>query len=65
MFYHIFQAYKLTKQQYEAGKIDFLDVLTVQNKWVQARIALINISTQRLLNRVGLYLVLGGSFEEK
>ncbi|WP_028579906.1 TolC family protein [Desulfogranum japonicum] len=58
-----FKAYQLVQKQYEIGKIDFLDVLNVQNKWVQAKIALINISTLRLLNRVQLHLALGGSFE--
>ncbi len=58
-----FKAYELMKVQYDIGKIEFLDVLTVQNKWIQARIALINTSAQRLLNRVQLHLALGGSFE--
>ena len=57
-----YQAYQLTKKQFDIGQIDLLDVLTVQNRWIQARIALIDVSTQRLLNRVGLHLALGGSF---
>ncbi len=58
------KAYLLTKKQYDIGKIDFLDVLSVQNKWIQAQIASIEIFSRRLLNRVGLHLALGGSFEE-
>lgn len=58
-----FQAYQLTKKQFDVGKIDFLDVLNVQNKWIQSQISLIDISSRRLLNRVGLHLALGGSFE--
>lgn len=58
-----YQAYLLTKKQHEIGKIDLLDVLSVQGKWIQGQIALTNVSTQRLLNRVGLHLALGGSFE--
>ncbi len=58
-----YKAYQLTKKQYDVGQIDFLDVLTIQNKWVQAQIALIDVSTRRLVNRVGLHLALGGSFE--
>ena len=58
-----FKAYELMQKQYEIGKIDFLDVLNVQNKWIQSKIALINISAMRLLNRVQLHLALGGSFE--
>ncbi len=58
-----YKAYQLTKKQYEIGKIDILDVLTVQEKWVQAQIALTDVTTKRLINRVGLHLALGGSFE--
>ena len=59
------QAYELTRKQYEIGKIDMLDVLTVQNKWIQARIEQTNIHVQRLLNRIKLHLALGGSFESQ
>jgi outer membrane protein, multidrug efflux system len=59
-----FNAYELMKTQFDIGRIEYLDVLTVQNKWIQARIALIDTSTQRLLNRVQLHLALGGSFAE-
>jgi len=57
------QAYEIMQKQFEVGMIDLLDVLTVQSKWVQARIALTDVSTMRLLNRVQLHLALGGSFE--
>ncbi len=57
------KAYELTKKQFEVGKIDFLDVLIVQNKWLGARIARLDISMQRLINRVALHQALGGSFE--
>lgn len=57
-----YSAYQLTKKQFEIGKIDLLDVLTTQDKWVQAKIALTDVETQRLINRVGLHLALGGSF---
>jgi outer membrane protein TolC len=33
------KAYGLVKIQYEVGKIDMLDLLAVQSKWVQERIA--------------------------
>ena len=59
-----FKAFQLVQKQYEIGKIEFLDVLSVQNKWIQARIALIDVSTRRLVNRVQLHLALGGSFAE-
>lgn len=58
------KAYDLTLQQFDVGKIDFLDVLVVQNKWLVARIARLDLSMQRLINRVDLHLALGGSFSE-
>lgn len=57
------KAYELTRTEFEVGKIDFLDVLIVQNKWLAARIAHQDIAMQRLLNRVALHQALGGSFE--
>ncbi|MEN8141012.1 MAG: TolC family protein [Thermodesulfobacteriota bacterium] len=58
------QAYKESRQQYEIGQIDYLDVLAVQNLWISSRIAAVNIGAQRLINRVQLHLALGGSFAE-
>lgn len=58
------EAYKIMQKQYDIGQIEYLDVLTVQNKWIQAQIALINTSTIRLINRVQLHLALGGSFDQ-
>lgn len=58
-----FKAYQIAKKQLDIGSIEFLDVLTIQNKWIRAKIALIDTSTSRLLNRVQLHLALGGSFE--
>jgi len=59
------KAYDLTMKQYDVGKIELLDVLIVQNDWLAARIAQLDIATQRLVNRVNLHLALGGSFEER
>lgn len=59
-----FSAYELTQKQFDVGKISFLDVLTVQGKWIEAQIASIDVSTRRLLNRVSLHLALGGSFSD-
>lgn len=58
-----FKVYEIMQKQFEIGMIDLLDVLAVQNKWIQARIALVDVSTMRLLNRVRLHLALGGGFE--
>jgi NodT family efflux transporter outer membrane factor (OMF) lipoprotein len=53
-----------TKVQYEIGQISLLDVLTVENKWIASSIAEMDVSGQRLVNRVKLHLALGGSFED-
>lgn len=56
-------AYEQTLKQYEIGKISLLDVLLIQGKWINARIAELDIASKRLINRVNLHLALGGSFE--
>ena len=58
------KAYLLTRKVYEVGKAELLDVLVVQERWVQAQIALTHVSVERLVNRVGFHLALGGSFDE-
>jgi len=60
-----FQAYTLTKKQYEIGQGSLLDVLVVQQKWISAKIAKLDMDSKTLINRVNIYLALGGSFEEK
>ena len=57
------KAYDLTMKQFEVGKIDFLDVLIVQNDWLAARFAELYRAMQRLSNRAELHLPLGGSLE--
>jgi NodT family efflux transporter outer membrane factor (OMF) lipoprotein len=57
-------AYEQTKKQYEFGQITYLDVLNVQNKWVNSKIIEIDMRTKRLINRVNLHLAIGGSFEK-
>ncbi len=58
-------AYQQTKKQYEIGQISLLDVLTVQQRWIEAQIAELDIASRRLINRVMLHLYLGGSFETR
>ncbi len=59
------KAYDQTMKQYEIGQISLLDVLTVENKWIESRIAEMDVAGKRLVNRVNLHLALGGSFEEQ
>jgi NodT family efflux transporter outer membrane factor (OMF) lipoprotein len=58
------EAWELAKTQYEVGKIDLLSTLQMQARVVGARIGMVNIRNDRLINRVNLHLALGGSFEE-
>ena len=58
------KAYDQTMKQHEIGQISLLDVLTVESKWIESRIAEMDVAGRRLVNRVNLHLALGGSFEE-
>ena len=57
-------AYQQTRKQYEIGQIPLLDVLTIQQEWIGAKIARLDVTSKRLVNRVRLHLALGGSFEQ-
>jgi NodT family efflux transporter outer membrane factor (OMF) lipoprotein len=59
-----FQAYELGQAQYEVGKIDLLSVLQMQTRWIGARVGLIRLQNERLVQRINLHLALGGSFDE-
>ncbi len=59
-----FSALNLTRKQYEAGRIDLLSVLVIQNRWIASQISLLNVKDLGLIERVNLQLALGGSFEE-
>jgi len=56
------EAYDMSDQNYKIGQGTLLDVLQIQTQWINARIAKINIQKARLLNRVNLYLALGGHY---
>jgi NodT family efflux transporter outer membrane factor (OMF) lipoprotein len=55
-------AYKMTDENYKIGQGTLLDVLQIQSKWINARIARVTLQQKRLINRVNLYLALGGSY---
>ena len=55
--------YDMTKKNYEIGQGTYIDVLTVQAKWISAQIQKLQIHKERLINRVNLHLALGGSFD--
>jgi len=56
-------AYDMTIEKYRIGESTILDILIIQGKWIKAEIAKMSIAKQRLINRVRLYLALGGSFD--
>ncbi len=57
------KAYDIAKTQYEVGAIGVLDVLQMQARTLNSRIALVRLKNQRLAQRIDLHLALGGSFE--
>jgi len=60
-----YKAYKITKKEYEIGQGSLLDVLNVQKKWISAKIAKLDVKSKLLINRVNIYMALGGSFQTK
>jgi NodT family efflux transporter outer membrane factor (OMF) lipoprotein len=57
------EAARLANAQFDAGTINFLDVLQLQTRALNSQIELVNIKNTRLAQRVDLHLALGGSFE--
>ncbi len=55
-------AWKLAKKRYAVGEIELLSVLQMQSRWIGARISLLHVRNERLAQRIGLHLALGGSF---
>ncbi len=58
-------AYDMTYKNYKIGQGTLLDVLNVQTKWINAKILKTQIQKERLINRVNLYLALGGNYKRK
>lgn len=56
-------ALRITKNQYNVGKIDLFTVLQIQARLNSARSELIRILNARLTQRVDLHMALGGDFE--
>ena len=58
-------AESLSLSNYEEGIVEILTLLESQRRAFDARSSLLNIRLQRALNRVDLYLALGGDFETR
>jgi multidrug efflux system outer membrane protein len=57
------RALELAQIQYRVGSVDLRAVEQNQLSLYSARISLLRVQTERLAQRVNLYLALGGSFE--
>ena len=57
------EAVRIAKLKYEAGSIDLLSVLQLQNDQLASQGELIKLNNAQLANRINLHLALGGSFE--
>ncbi len=59
------EAENLAFEEYNAGIVDMTTLLEAQRRSYDAQSALLQISNQRLINRVNLFLALGGAFSEQ
>lgn len=54
------QAYALVRVQYQAGAVDYLNLLTSETQYQNARIAYVQVEAQRYADTAALYVALGG-----
>jgi len=59
------RAYEMSRARFDIGQTDLLSVLQIQAKWIGTRVGVVNIGSDRLIQRVDLHLALGGSFETR
>jgi NodT family efflux transporter outer membrane factor (OMF) lipoprotein len=57
------EAVRIAKLKYDAGSIDLLSVLQLQNDQIASQGNLIKLNNAQLINRINLHLALGGSFD--
>ncbi|MDH3638076.1 MAG: efflux transporter outer membrane subunit [Gammaproteobacteria bacterium] len=55
-------AEQLALEQYRAGLVDIITLLEAQRRSFNSQNSLIQVSTERVRNRIDLYLALGGNF---
>lgn len=53
-------AFELVRTQYQAGAVDYLNLLTSETQFQNARIAFVQAEAQRYADTAALYLALGG-----
>ena len=59
------RAEELSLSQYEKGLVEIITLLESQRRYFDAQSSLLNVQLQLLLNRVDLYLALGGDFDHE
>jgi multidrug efflux system outer membrane protein len=57
------EAVRVAKLRYEAGSMDLLSVLQLQEGQIESEANLIKLRDAQLANRINLHLALGGSFD--
>ena len=57
------QAYKLAQFNYDAGSIDFLDVLDSERELIRLQATLADADGQLLQRQIGLFRALGGGWQ--
>ncbi|MGL1886138.1 MAG: TolC family protein [Reichenbachiella sp.] len=57
------KAFNLTKEQYIVGQIDLYYLLLIQSQWLGQELSLIELQRDIYIQRVQLYLSLGGSID--
>lgn len=58
------KAFELARDRYSKGLADIITLLATQRSEFSSRSNLISVKLQRLLNRLNLYLALGGDFKQ-
>ncbi|WP_264563753.1 TolC family protein [Flavobacterium sp. N3904] len=56
------EAVRIAKLKYQAGSIDLLSVLQLQNALIASQKNLISLQNEQLANRINLHLALGGNY---
>ena len=57
------KAFEIAQTQFQQGAVELLDVLQMQARLVNAKVAQISMRNARLAERINLHLALGGDFE--
>jgi len=59
------EAERISELQYREGTIDITTLINTQSTLFSAQISLVNTKLARLQNSIGLYIALGGGWDQK